>query len=231
VFDPEFHRERLYLDLPPFTYIADRREPGSVLDVGCGGGGYLRLFRDVGITDVLGVDGFDRPDGFPADDRYVRHDLRQPLRLGRTFEMVVCTEVIEHLPEESETVLLETLDHHAIHWVLFSAARPGQPGLGHVNCKPTAYWIERWKRYGWSAVVFDSLALRALSTFHWFRRNFLLLAREDDVPEPFAMAPSSLESFEAENVDWSGQPPAVHRYPACEPLPSPRDGCAAQADA
>ena len=37
--------------------IIDLLHPGSVVDVGCGTGAWLRAFIDAGISDVTGVDG------------------------------------------------------------------------------------------------------------------------------------------------------------------------------
>ena len=33
-------------------------------------------------------------------------------------------------------------------YVVVTAAPPGQPGHHHVNCRPTEYWIDVFKKYG-----------------------------------------------------------------------------------
>jgi hypothetical protein len=215
VFPAAFHAENLYLDLPPFRYTANVRRPTSVLDIGCGLGGYLDALGSMGAGRAVGVDGFERPDGFLGPGPYHAHDLRQPLSLGERFDLVVCTEVIEHLPPEHEAILLDSINNHAQDVILFSAARPGQPGSGHVNGQSTEHWTRAWRARGWEPDVFQTLAVRSLSTFHWFRRNFLVLVRMSE-PSPFRL--SDLVSFEASMVDWIGQPAAVFTRPLSEPL-------------
>ena len=76
--------------------------PRSVIDVGCGQGAWLSVFREHGVEDVWGVDGDYVERGrlaIPAE-RFLAHDLRQPLHLDRQFDLVVSLEVAEHLPAE-----------------------------------------------------------------------------------------------------------------------------------
>ncbi|MEO6221507.1 MAG: hypothetical protein ABIO81_13825, partial [Ginsengibacter sp.] len=37
--------------------LIDMFKPSSVLDVGCGIGTWLKSFMDLGVTDVIGIDG------------------------------------------------------------------------------------------------------------------------------------------------------------------------------
>ena len=41
------------------TIWSFRRTPASLLDVGCGSGAWLRAAIDLGVRDVLGIDGVD----------------------------------------------------------------------------------------------------------------------------------------------------------------------------
>lgn len=145
-------------------------------------------------------------------DSYACHDLRQPLDLQRTFDLVVCTEVIEHIDQEFEVTLLETVRRHAGGRILFSAARPGQPGTGHVNCRPAEHWLAYWRSNGWEVNVFDTLAVRSLSTFFWFRRNLFVLQPHGGEPTDWRGS-SEVTCAEAGTVKWVAQPPAVHLYP------------------
>jgi SAM-dependent methyltransferase len=216
-----FHLANLYVDYPPFRYVSDKFRPASVLDIGCGLGAYLALFRARGAREVLGVDGFEGSDEGLCPEGYLRHDLRKPLDLGRTFDLVVCTEVIEHIGPDFEACVLQTIARHAGGAILFSAARPGQPGVGHVNCRPIEHWMEFWRKAGWATQVFDTLAVRSLSTFFWFRRNLLVL-RPERVSPPEHFAFDDLRSYEAEAIQWFAQPPAVHAYPLMCPPASTR---------
>lgn len=118
--------------------------PESVIDFGCGEGAWLRAVTDQGVHDVVGVDcGIDTTQlEFPAE-RYVDHDLREPLQLGREFDLALCLETAEHLPKESADTLLDSIAAHA-QVVIWSAALPLQGGDGHYNEQWPEYWIERF---------------------------------------------------------------------------------------
>ena len=72
-----------------------------------------------------------------------------PLLLGRGFDVVLCLEVAEHLPEASAEALISSIVAHADE-ILFSAAIPGQPGQHHVNCQWPTYWQSRFNAHGFS---------------------------------------------------------------------------------
>ena len=72
----------------------------SVVDVGCGVGGWLKEFERHGISDYLGVDGdyvSRQLLKIPAD-RFMPLDLHNVIGLGRRFDLACSLEVAEHLP-------------------------------------------------------------------------------------------------------------------------------------
>jgi SAM-dependent methyltransferase len=121
----------------------------SLLDVGCGSGTWASTALRLGAADVIGVDGdwIAEEDLQLEPERFVRHDLTRPLDLGRTFDLVVCLEVAEHLPADAADELLASLVRHAPA-VLFSAAIPYQGGRNHVNEQWQSHWIARFDALG-----------------------------------------------------------------------------------
>ena len=82
--------------------------PSSVIDVGCGLGLWLSIFRDYGIEDICGVDGdyVNRDLLRISHDKFIAHNLNEPLRMSRKYDLVLCLEVAEHIPQDkSETFI------------------------------------------------------------------------------------------------------------------------------
>jgi tetratricopeptide (TPR) repeat protein len=160
--------------------LAALTHPRSVLDVGCGVGGWVGTWLDSG-ADAVGVDG----DYVPRDqlcipaDRFINHDLSTPLDLGRRFDLVTCLEVAEHLPEQDAQTIVDSLCQHA-DVIAFSAAVPGQGGTGHVNERWPTFWAELFANRGYRP--YDLLRGQLWWDERcewWYRQNLLLYATEE----------------------------------------------------
>lgn len=150
----------------------------TVVDVGCGEGHWGRAFADQGC-EVLGIDG----DYVQAPVIAFRPaDLTEPIPddVG-TFDLAVCLEVAEHLPTARADGLIEDLCRLAP-VVLFSAAIPGQGGVGHLNERWPAYWVKLFEAQGFECSgalrwqIWDDGRIE-----NWYRQN-LIVARGGDAP-------------------------------------------------
>jgi SAM-dependent methyltransferase len=149
--------------------------PRSVIDVGCGTGGWLATFARHGVTDYLGVDRF-APAGLLEipRDRFVEADLTRPLAVGRRFDLAVSLEVAEHLPDSAAKTLVESLTRLAP-VVLFSAAIPGQGGISHVNEQWPEYWSRLFADYGFDpADVVRPRIWKDERVEFWYAQNSIL---------------------------------------------------------
>lgn len=219
IFKSSFHSQNLYLDYPPFRFLSDKYSPLSVLDIGCGIGGYVNAYKNWGANEITGIDGFKETGKILNKENYKQHDLRDPLHLNKQFDLVICVEVAEHISSEFEHILLNTIQDHSKNRILFSAAQVGQPGLGHVNCKSLQYWVQTWQERGFVVNVFDTIAVRSLSTFLWFRNNLLVLETADsiDQKEPFTLNDKCLHN--TINLEkWVNQPPKIYDSPLTESI-------------
>ena len=127
--------------------------PETYLDVGCGSGAMVDFAESCGV-EAIGVD-------ITAVDPHVRHNLKDPLDLDRTFQLVTCLEVAEHLPPYSAEVLVASIERH-MHpgsLLVFSAAAPGQGGDNHVNLRPGYYWRSLFWDVGVRYLIEDSVRL------------------------------------------------------------------------
>ncbi len=216
--------DNVYVDVAPFRYIAEKYCPSSVLDIGCGVGAYLTLFKRLGAEVIFGVDEIPANVPLLEEGEYAVHDLGRPLKLDRDFDCVICVEVAGRLEERSAELLLDAIAGHANQTIVFSAAEPGQPGDGHINCRPMSYWLAQWARRGWFPDLADSLAMRCLATLCGFRRNVIVL-RRGEVAEG-SEATAALCEISERPFTWYGQRPGIRLEAFCESLPPPPAGYA-----
>lgn len=161
--------------------VFDLVRPMSVVDVGCGTGAWLAVASRLGATEVLGIDATWVPQNallIPADC-FIEHDLDAPVHLGRRFDLAICMEVAEHLePARSDSLIADLCDLADV--VLFSAAIPGQTGLGDRNEQWPLYWLARFLRQRYELV--DCLRPRLWSDDRiewWYVQNsFLYVSAE-----------------------------------------------------
>jgi SAM-dependent methyltransferase len=173
----------------------------SVLDVGCGVGTWIAVARDVGVTDVLGVDGsyVNRAMLRVPEQCFYPHDLAAPLELQRKFDLVLSMEVAEHIDPSAADTFIDSLVRHG-DIILFSAAIPGQGGTDHVNERWPQYWQTKFESRGYQQL--DCLRYRIWendSIPRWYRQNAFLYVRRDritsypglvqmtDTPRPVAL--------------------------------------------
>jgi SAM-dependent methyltransferase len=150
----------------------------SLLDVGCGRGGWASRWKAAGCRSVLGVDGdyVDRGKLYVSPDEFMAVDLNQPFHLGRRFDLVQSLEVAEHLrPAHSEAFIACLVEHGDI--VLFGAAVPGQGGTQHINERSLEYWRSLFGRHGYLGYDFvRPLTAHNMEVEPWYRYNSILYA-------------------------------------------------------
>jgi SAM-dependent methyltransferase len=158
--------------------VCELVQPRSVLDVGCGTGTWAAVCAEHGVEEVFGVDGdyVDRARLRIPRECFRAHDLREPLDLGRRFDLVISLEVGEHVPPDRAEVFVESLVRHA-DVLFFSAAIPFQGGRGHVNEQWPAWWAERFRKHGFEPI--DCLRPRVWNDPRvkwWYSENAVLYA-------------------------------------------------------
>ena len=157
-------------------WISSALPPGTVLDIGCGPGPYVDALRTFGIT-ARGID---------IDNRVLG---KEHLKYQSLFELddvdqadtVVCLEVAEHIDESAADLVAYQVARCVKKTLIWTAAQPGQGGIGHINCQSKQYWEEKLTEQG--LVRNRELETRMLEFvvqgphMGWFRNNVMLFTR------------------------------------------------------
>jgi SAM-dependent methyltransferase len=153
-------------------------EAQSVVDLGCGDGGWLAAAQEKGVEEILGFDGPWVPQTrlrIPQES-FIAASLTASPPLPHRFDLAISLEVAEHLPASRAAGFVHDLAC-AADVVLFSAAVPGQGGTGHINEQWPAYWTELFAREGYRPI--DAVRPRFWDQEDirwWYRQNVLLFA-------------------------------------------------------
>ena len=136
-------------------YILEALAPTTILEFGSGVGHMAKFLNDADVvecvhcieppSDVVGL--YDKASGpilYPID---IFTD-RIPPDLHEAYDLVLSIEVAEHIERNLHDALFDFLTSKAARWVVFSGARPGQPGHGHVACREELDWRGEFLRRG-----------------------------------------------------------------------------------
>lgn len=152
----------------------------SVVDIGCGHGHWGACALSIGVSEVVCVDGpWTAKDALvvPADI-FVSADLSRPLTLNRKFDLVISTEVAEHLPLDAAEIFIDNLVRHS-DLVLFAAAIPNQGGYLHVNEQWPSYWISLFEAKGCRAFDLIRPQIWNMQELHdFYRQNCLVYVKK-----------------------------------------------------
>jgi hypothetical protein len=154
--------------------------PEKVIDVGCGIGGWLSVFKDKGIG-ILGLDGeyVSTAQLLIPKERFIPTNLNNSIGINETFDVALSLEVAEHLhPERAETFIAELCSLAPI--IVFSAAIPFQGGWSHINEQWQDYWVDLFKKRSFFA--FDAIRPQILDNKNvksWYINNILIFCHAD----------------------------------------------------
>jgi len=122
----------------------------NLIDLGCGIGEFVAYFNHTRGVLSVGFDGSENSLTHMASGATIYlHDLRTPLGWdANVFDLCMCLEVAEHIEPEFADVIVDSCCSMS-DLILFTAAKPGQEGLGHVNLQKPEYWFEKFKTRGY----------------------------------------------------------------------------------
>lgn len=155
--------------------------PKSVIDVGCGLGTWLSVFKELGIDDILGMDGkwVDENRLHIPKENFITADLENPLFISKKFDLAMSLEVAEHINEKKSENFVRFLTGKAP-VILFSAAMPLQGGTNHINEQLPDYWIKMFKKYNYQP--YDCIRGEIWENNNievWYIQNILLFVENE----------------------------------------------------
>jgi 2-polyprenyl-3-methyl-5-hydroxy-6-metoxy-1,4-benzoquinol methylase len=150
-------------------YITQRLH-SHVTDLGAGSGVYVEEIRKLGA----------QAQGYDINPDQPRPDLVQTTTLFAVRDpapVVLCLEVAEHIQEHLSPLVVKSIWENTEPggFVIFSAAQPGQGGVGHINCRYPEYWANLAREQGFVLRKDIETELHAYITsgYHmgWFANN------------------------------------------------------------
>jgi len=163
--------------------------PKSVIDFGCGDG-FLISDLDKRGASVTGVEGSTNAVEYIPENvkkNVEIEDITKPLSFGK-YDLVISSEVAEHLPEALADVFLNNLVSHSKGIIFFTAAEPRQGGTDHINDQPHEYWIGKFNRRGFMLLkgkakaiqnYLERLWMHDEKSPWWFTRNSMVFEKKD----------------------------------------------------
>jgi 2-polyprenyl-3-methyl-5-hydroxy-6-metoxy-1,4-benzoquinol methylase len=113
----------------------------SIIDLGWGLGTWLSIFEEFAVKDIFGihVDHVDRSMLQILPERFAAFDLKESIKINRYFDLVVSSEVAEHVAEACAKTFVTSLTKLSL-VILFSAAIPFQGETSQLNEQWPDYW-------------------------------------------------------------------------------------------
>ncbi|THU39466.1 class I SAM-dependent methyltransferase [Niastella caeni] len=187
-YDADFylgHQDGSYLSAKKvLPIVAEIFHPASVIDVGCGIGSWLKVWKeDLQVKEIRGIEGpYVSPSMLKVEKELVHfQDLKEPIKVDQKFDLAMSLEVAEHLPASHAERFVESLTALS-DVVLFSAAIIGQEGTYHINEQMPEYWCKLFEKFGYVPVDYvRPLVWNDNQVEWWYQQNILFYIRKSNL--------------------------------------------------
>jgi SAM-dependent methyltransferase len=174
--DSSYRSGRIYA-----SAMSEIMMPKNVVDIGCGRGTWLKAFKELGATTLVGFDGTWNSQDKMVDESITFYscDLNRPIPSSTKFDLAMSVEVAEHLEPASSNIFIESLTNFS-DVVLFGAAFTGQGGTNHINEQAHTYWAKIFQSFGFRPFdVFRPKLWGDERVSFWYRQNIFLYVKTD----------------------------------------------------
>ena len=160
------------------VWIDEYMRPNKVFDIGCGPGMYVYALDKKGVN-VEGLDIDPRVDG---KNLITQADMLE-LDGTKQADLVIMFEVAEHIdPQYNDGIVngvFNSIEDGGM--LIFTAAQPGQGGVGHINNRPRQYWLDKFVTKGLinDMRTEEDLVQYCRAGYHmgWFVNNVICLRK------------------------------------------------------
>ena len=157
-------------------------EVKSAIDVGCGVGTWLSVLKKMGVKKICGMDGnwVSKEYLVIPKDSFFTQDLEN-FRIENNYDLAVSLEVAEHISSDNANSFTRELAQCS-DFILFSAATPGQGGVGHINEQWTGYWSSQFTKHGFIGI--DPVRKRIWNDEKipsWYKKNTVLFVKKERI--------------------------------------------------
>lgn len=169
-------------------YVFNMFNPKTVIDFGCGNGSWLKVAKDLGAHHILGIDGIkvDSSIRLISESEFLQHNITTPLTIEKRYDLALCLEVVEHLPESAADNIIKLLTLSS-NIILFSAAIPGQGGQAHLNEQWPKYWQHKFAQYDFFPVDILRQHFWGNEKIEWWYKQNMLLYVNKTAEEKFKL--------------------------------------------
>ena len=159
-------------------------KPKSLVDVGCGRGAWLKVAQNLGVNNLLGIDGKWNKEKLILKNtkkskvKFIYKNLNHFFKAEKKYDLAICLEVAEHLNSSSAVNLVKSIINLS-NTIVFGAAYNMQGGVMHINEREHSYWGKLFLNNNF--IVFDifrpNLWKRNNISF-WYRQNTFLFVKK-----------------------------------------------------
>jgi hypothetical protein len=160
-------------------------KPKSLVDVGCGRGAWLKVAQNLGVNNLLGIDGqwnnkkLILRNTKTSKINFIHKDLNFFFKVDKKYDLAICLEVAEHLNRSSAINLVKSIINLS-DTIVFSAAFNMQGGVMHINEREHSYWGQLFLKNNFFVFdLFRPYLWKNNNISFWYRQNSFLFVRKN----------------------------------------------------
>lgn len=161
----------------------------SFADFGCNNGRLIEAISDnFPKVDVIGFDYFEWAKKYASEkvhEKIILKDPPFPLVDKKKYNIVNCSELVEHIPKESEDMFIDNLANSSSDIIILTWSSENDDSGQHLNPRPKDYIIKKMKDRGFSFwedvtnILFDELKNKLDGVgYNWWADDIMVFKKD-----------------------------------------------------